>query len=432
MFMIVCTKRLNAACAPRRPSSLRSAVLPFPARPGLPFSFLLALLCLALPLSGRRATPASRWLFLKAQDAFYNLELDDAARHYRDLLAADPENPDYWTGLAHVHLFQQLQRIGKFEGEVYPAATAIAPVPSASGPQLVSSMWEALARARSICEKRVAANPRDLDAHFFLGLSYAIESSYHVNVARRYFDALGPATRARDAHQRVLQLDPGHHDANLVIGTYEYGIGSIPLAFRWIVKMVGHSGTKEHGLELIRDALVHGSRGPGAPLLMLAYIHNREKQFAYSRQMLEQLNRFYPRNPYYELQIASSFRKEGDLDAAAQVYRRVEKKAEQHLPGFNAVDLPRLRFQIATVLESLRQRDLALNYYQRILPWENNPNTAVHTPGPLQAHAYLRMANLRRELGHRDAAREFYQKALEFPEPEVQKLARKALKKLNE
>lgn len=392
---------------------------------------LAALLFLTLPLEGKPPAPASGSL-LKAQDAFYNMELDDAARTYRQLLAADGDNPDYWTGLAHVYLFQQLQRIGKFEGDVYPAATAVAPVPTANDPALVSSMWDALGRARALCEKRLAANQRDLDANYFLGVSYAIESSYQVNVARSYFDALGPATKAREYHQRVLQIDPHNHDANLVIGTYQYGIGSIPFAVRWIVKIVGHSGTKQHGLELIRDALVNGTRGPGAPLLMLAFIHNREKQFDFSRQMLDHMARFYPRNAYYELQIASSFRKEGDLDSAAEAYRRVEQKVEQHAPGFNNVDLPRLRFQIASVFEGLRKRDLALNYFRRILPWENGQKAGPQPPLPLQAHAYLHMANLRRELGHRDAAREFYQKALEYPEPEVQKLARNALKKLSD
>ncbi|MBI3406158.1 MAG: tetratricopeptide repeat protein [Acidobacteria bacterium] len=367
-----------------------------------------------------------------AQDHFYSMELEDAATSYTQLLAADPENPDYWTGLAHVRLFQQLKRLGKFDNDVYSAAAEVAPVAPSYDPAVVQSMWDALGKARAICEKRLAANPRDLDANYFLGVSYAIESNYQVSVTRQYFDALAPATKAKDYHLKVLQIDPYNHDANLVVGTYEYGIGSIPFAFRWIVRMVGHSGTKEHGIELIRDALVNGKRGPAAPLMMLAYIHNREKQYDYSRQMLDQLARFYPRNSFYELQMASSFRKAGDLDSAAEVYQRVEKRVERGDEGYTQVDLPRLRYQIAAVFESLRKKDLALNYYRLILPWENGQKGGRETPQPLQANAYLHMANLRRELGHRDAAREFYQKALEYPMPEVQKAARIALKKLNE
>lgn len=394
-------------------------------------SFLLSSFSLAAKPAP--SEPISK-MALRALDHFYSMELDEAADDYAKLLAAEPENPDYWAGLAHVRLFQQLKRAGKFDNEIYPAAAEIVPLGTAAyDPALVRSMWEALTRTRTICEKRLAANDRDLDANYFMGVSYAIESSYYVNVARKYLDALGPATQARAYHLRVKQIDPNNHDVNLVIGTYEYGIGSIPVAFRWLVKMAGHSGTKEHGMELIRDAIVNGKRGPAAPLIMLAYIHNREKQFDYSQQMLDQLARFYPRNSFYELQSANSFRKKGDLTAAAELFRRVEKKAEEGQPGFsNRVDLPRLRFQLATTYESLRQRDLALNYYRQILPWEAGKKTAYDTPQPLQAYAYLRMANLRRELGHRDAAREYYQKALEFPLPEIQKLARAALKKLSE
>lgn len=437
MSKIVCTKRSNAGCAQRRPLRLRPHSFRASAWAVL-FAYLLLLtvvVSLAPPVFSHPATTATgKALAHQALDYFYSMELDEAAAAYQKLLAADPENVDYWTGLAHVNLFQQLRRAGRFERDAFPAASAVAPLAPAYDPVAAKSMWDALGHARAICEKRIAANPRDLDANYFLGVSYAIESSYQVNVARKYFDALSPATRAKEFHQRVLQIDPGNHDVNLVIGAYEYGIGSIPFAFRWVARVAGHDGTKQRGIALIRDALLHGKRGPAAPLLMLAYIHNREKQFDYSRQMLDQLGRFYPRNSFYELQAASSFRKEGDLRSAAEIYLRVEKKAEQGAPGFTNVDLPRLRFQVASVYESMRQRDLALSYYRRILPWENTQRErgARETPQALQAHAYLRMANLRRELGHRDAAREFYQKALEYPMPEVQKLARNALKKLSE
>ena len=361
------------------------------------------------------------------------MELDQAAEAYRQLVAVDPENPDYWTSLAHVYLFQQIQRAGRFDNDIYSAAASVAPVQGGPDPRLAQSMWEALGKARAICEKRLAANASDVDANYFMGVSFALESNYQISVTRKFMDALSPATKAKDYHLKVLQIDPNNHDVNLVIGTYEYGIGSIPFAFRWIARMAGHHGSKENGMKLIADAMVNGKRGPAAPLIMLAYIHNREKQFDYSRQMLEQLSRFYPRNSFYELQVANSMQRQGDLRGAAEMYRRVEKKAEAGINGFNQrVDLPRLRFQLATTYESLRQRDLALSYYRMILPWENGQKSTYDTPQPLQAHAYLRMANLRRELGHRDAAREYYQKALEFPLPEIQKLARNALKKLSE
>jgi len=398
------------------------------------FALLVSLLLSSAVAAGPARPPSSpSGLALQAQDYFYNMELEQAADAYRQLVAADPGNPELWTGLAHVYLFQQLQRSGRFDNDVYSAAASLAPVGAAPDPRLTLSMWDALGHARTICEGRLATNVRDLDANYFLGVSYALESNYLISVTRNYMDALGPATKAKDYHLKVLQIDPHNHDVNLVIGTYEYGIGSIPFAVRMLVRMAGHNGTKEHGLQLIQDALVHGTRGPAAPLIMLAYIHNREKQFDYSRQMLDQLARFYPRNSFYELQMASSLQKQGDLNGAAEVYRRVEKKAEQGALGFaNRVDLPRLRFQLATTYESLRQRDLALNYYRSILPWETGKKTAYDAPPALQANAYLRMANLRRELGHRDAAREYYQKAMEFPLPEIQKLARNALKKLSE
>ena len=441
MSMTGSTRLSNAASAPlRRPRAasgrLLRGVLALSPRVSALYTSLCCFLFFALLSNAAAASPKSASSPLnatQAQDQFYSMELEQAADSYRKLLAVDPENPDYWTSLAHVYLFQQLQRMGKFENDIFPAAAAITPAGRAHDPVLATQMWDALGRARNICEKRLQRNPRDLDANYFMGIAYALESNYQISVARKFLDALDPATKAKDYHLKVLQIDPQNHDANLVIGTYEYGIGSIPFAFRWIARIAGHTGTKEHGMQLITDAMLKGKRGPAPALIMLAYIHNREKQYDYSQQMLDQLARFYPRNSFYELQVASSLQKAGDLRGAAEVFRNIERKTEQGAPGFaNKVDLPRLRFQLATTYENLRQRDLALNYYRLILPWESGKKTSYDTPQPLQAYAYLRMANLRRELGHRDAAREYYQKALEFNLPEIQKLARNALKKLSE
>jgi tetratricopeptide (TPR) repeat protein len=402
----------------------------------------------------------------KGQEHFYSIELADAVTMFKEALALEPENPDYWISLGHVYLFQMLERAGRLDNELYPASAPLFPQSPQPDPALNRQMWEALMRGRGICERRIAANPRDAEAHYFLGLSYAFESNYHYNLRREYFDALGPANKAREMQEKVRALNPANHDANLILGTHEYAIGSVPAAFRWVLRLAGYTGTKENGVKLVQDALLNGKRGPAGPLLMLAYIYNREKQYDYSRQMLAHLARFYPRNPHYELHIADSFRKQGNLAGALAVYQRVEKHMRDRAPGYDRVNAPRLAFQIGATLARLGQNDAALAAYRQVVApaaadgsaggGSNHgsppgvtlsatgspplPASAASAPTPalatsptaappvLLAHAWLRIGDLHRALAQKDAARVAYSRAAQFPFPEVQRLARSRLK----
>jgi len=381
------------------------------------------------------------------------MELADAVVMFKEALAREPQNPDYWISLGHVYLFQMLEKSGRLGHELFPASAEFLPPSTEPDPALHRLMWDALLRGRGICEKRIASHPPDSEAYYFLGLSHAIESSYHFNLLRKYLDAYGPANRAREAHEKVRALDPANHDANLILGAHQYAIGSVPAAFRWLLRLAGYSGTRENGVKLVQDALLHGKRGPAGPLLMLAYIYNREKEYAYSRQMLAHLVRFYPRNPHYELHLADSFRKQGKLEGAVEAYQRVENKMRDGAPGYARVDAPRLAFQLGAALARLGKHDLALAYYRQITaapegnvaapassmgastnggPGNAAPAARASAPAPpiLVAHAWLRIGDLHRALAQKDAARAAYSRAAQLPFPDVKRAATARLREL--
>ena len=61
-------------------------------------------------------------------------------------------------------------------------------------------------------------------------------------IERAWFSALRNAVGARHDHERVLELDPQYTDAKLVLGTHNYVMGSLPLAVKVAVALVGLSG----------------------------------------------------------------------------------------------------------------------------------------------------------------------------------------------
>ncbi len=375
----------------------------------------------------------------KAFEHFYSLEFDEAATLYQKAIAQEPENPEWWVGLAHVRMFQHLRSGGRLAALIYSASNELLPEPAPADPQFERSMWDALERARTLCEQRLAANERDVQAHYALGLAYAVESNFHVNARRKPLDALGPATKAKGHHVRVREMDPANHDANFVIGTYEYAIGSVPAAFRWVLYLVGHSGSKHHGVELIHDAMLNGRRVSPAALTTLAYVYNREEQYANSRKMLAYLVEFYPRNYVFPMEIAASYAREGNAAAAADAYEEVVRKFESGAPGFHRLDVTRFYFQVAVAHEWARQYQAAAQCYDKALEAMRHAAGVASPPvdsgdtrslARLHAEVLLRLGYISANLGEKEKARRLLEEAAATPFSEVRRAARAKLKPL--
>ena len=122
-----------------------------------------------------RASVSAQVFADKAFNHFYNLEFDEAIANYKNALNLQPADPSYWTGLADSYLFSHLRAAGRLDARVYTASNEfLGARPTEPDPALVQAMWDALGRARSICEKRLRDDPGDAQAHYVLGLTYEI------------------------------------------------------------------------------------------------------------------------------------------------------------------------------------------------------------------------------------------------------------------
>lgn len=360
----------------------------------------------------------------KGFDHFYNGEFQEAAEAYRQAIEIDRQDPLSWTGLADSYLFQVLLEAGRLDSELYTASNEFVAAPQITpDPKLVQAMLDALKAARDVCEVRLRANPRDAWANYALAVSYASESSYLLTVARRYFDALSAGGKARDFALKALAGDPELHDANIVLGAYQYSIGSVPAVFRWVLILGGHSGTKARGVALIQDAMLRGKRTAPAALTLLGVIYSREKLFTYSRDMWQHMSRFYPRNFLYELEIARTYQSEQNLGAALDTYKSVSRKTESGAPGYSRVNAGRLDFQIAALLERKDRAGEALAYYARVASHESSDRV-------VQAHSFLRMGDIQRAMQQKEKAREMYGKARSLNVPDVRREANARLRTL--
>src|SRR5205823_6593230 len=179
---------------------------------------------LALAVSMRVVSAQSgNELRQRASDLAYNLDHDEALRLLRQAVAIDPGDPANHRALASTIWLNILFRRGAVTVDHYLGSFSRTSIEVKKPPaDLDAEFKRALAQAIDLSEKRVAAAPRDAQAHYDLGTALGLRASYIASVEGKLLAGFTAARRSYDEQERVLALDPSRKDAGLVVGTYRY------------------------------------------------------------------------------------------------------------------------------------------------------------------------------------------------------------------
>ena len=110
---------------------------------------------------------------------------------------------------------------------------------------------------------------------------------YTALIERAWFSSLRNAVGARRDHERVLELDPQYTDAKLVVGAHNYVMGSLSLAVKIAVALVGLSGDKEKGLQYLNDAYhANGETSVDAGVVLMVFLR-REHRYGEALQIAQ-------------------------------------------------------------------------------------------------------------------------------------------------
>jgi tetratricopeptide (TPR) repeat protein len=254
------------------------------------------------------ANPESQALRAKAASHLYNLEHDLALTTFRQAVAADPQDPGAYRGLASSLWLSITFRRGNMTVDDYlgrPNKPNNSPLPN---PPLESTAGfrEAVERAIAIARQRIRQNPADADAHYQLGAAVALRASYTATVEGSVLGAFRAAREAYDEHETVMSLQPQRKDAGLIVGTYRYIVAALALPLRMVAYVVGFGGGKERGIKLIEDAAAYGGDNQTDARFALILVYNREKRYDDALRQLGLLRDRYPRNRLAWLETGST------------------------------------------------------------------------------------------------------------------------------
>jgi tetratricopeptide (TPR) repeat protein len=209
-------------------------------------------------------------------------------------------------------------------------------------------LTDTIAKAIDTSEKLLKKNPKDVHALYAEGASYATLATFHATVKRSYLTARSEAAKARDLHQRVLDIDPKYYDAEMSIGAYNYVMGILPFIFRVTFGIVGMGGDgKDKGIQQIEETARMGQESATDAKMMLLIVYNREGRQDDALKLVDELHARYPRNFIFEMSRAQILRKLGKRNLADETYRNILKKIASKTDGYERLRSAKVYYDLA-------------------------------------------------------------------------------------
>jgi len=258
-----------------------------------------------------------------AFERFYNMDYERSTRYFEQILERHPSDPSAVNHLLNAVLMHELYRMGAMNSGEYANDSFIGQAHHPADPSVKQRIQQLVTRAQELEEVELKANPDDVNALYARGITRAEFALYTALVERAWISALRNAVGARRDHERVLQLSPNYVEAKLVVGAHNYVMGSLPWSAKVAVSLVRLSGSREKGLQYLREAATGNGENSVNAKIVLSLFLRRDHNYDEARGIMHELSRRYPRNYLFSLEEANLLRASGNPQAAATIYRQV-------------------------------------------------------------------------------------------------------------
>ena len=363
-------------------------------------------------LSGRAQPPGGSGASVELPEALrarafehaYNLDYPQAVRLFEQALARDPDDARTHRGLATIVWLHIIFERGSVTVDQYLGGLSRRDVELDEPPADDAALFARhVTKAIELSERRVEADPEDVDALYDLGAAVGLRASYTATVEGRIGGAFRSARRAYDLHERVLELDPSRHEAGLIVGTYRYIVSTLALPMRWMAYLAGFGRDETRGLALIEAAARLPNEAQEDARFALMLLYNREQRYDEALAVIRQLMARFPRNRLLLLEAGgTAIRARRFADAERLLTQGIARLADERRP--RAFGEEALWFY---------KRGLARRALGRLEPAHADLRRARDLEARQWVHARvaLELGKLADLQGRRDAARAAYETA---------------------
>lgn len=255
---------------------------------------------------------------------FYNLDYDGALRVFQGVAQKNPQNPMAWDYVLMGTIFRELYRQDLLDTTYYAHDSFLSNHRQVSIPPAVRSDIENLTeRVTGLCDAALRANPSDRNAFFARGYGRGMHAAFITLADHSFAAAARQGLQSRNDSESVLKLDPQYADAKMAVGIQQFAVASLPRVVRLMVGIMGVGGSKEKGLELLRDSAARGVatgvESRTALSLFLRHEARYEEALLVERGLAEQ----YPHDYLFRLEVANLLKDQGHGEQAIAEYKSV-------------------------------------------------------------------------------------------------------------
>lgn len=265
-------------------------------------AFLLAAagaLAGAQPPADVAATPLER-----AFHHLYNMDFTGAHDILDEYVGTHPDDPLGYSVRAAACLFQELDRLKILETDFFAGDdAATTKTRLEADPRIRARLFLEVEEARRLAQAVLVTHPDDRDALFALCMSASVVTDYTALVERRQWASVSLSRQTQLYARQLLSLDPPVYDAYLAMGTVEYVVGSMPFYIRWFVRFPEVQGSKQKGVENLRQTAERGRYYAPFAKILLAVIFLREERLEEAEEMLDSFARDFPDNPLVQKEL---------------------------------------------------------------------------------------------------------------------------------
>ena len=338
-----------------------------------------------------------------AFDHFYNMDYVRATEELEKIVGKHPDDAFSVNHLLTVVLMRDLYETGAMNTGDYTNDSFIGRAPRPTDGKTKDRIKELAHRALSLEDKRLKANPADINALYCRGVTRAEFAVYTGLVERAWFSALRNAVGARHHHERVLELDPSYSDAKMVVGTHNYVAGNLPWSIKVAAALAGLNGSRDKGLSYLREVATGNGENSTDAKVILSLFLRREHHYDEAIGYMQELTARYPRNHLFPTEVANLERSAGRLSEAEAGYRRVWQNGREGKYG-------KLHYELAAwglgeLLRSKKDLDGAAAAYELV-------NEAPNPDPDIRQKANLAAGEMYDLLQKRDLAMKAYEAVL--------------------
>jgi len=334
----------------------------------------------------------------------YNLEYDKAIEDFEGARKQHPADAFAINHLVQAVLFKELYRLNALDTTLYADNGFLTGKPLPGDPQVKTRIFELADESLQLSEKRLKANPDDVEALYARGVTRGLKLTYVAIIEKSFFAALRNASASRSDHERVLQIDPDYLDAKTVVGLHNFVLGSMPLAARIMAGIVGMSGNKKKGLDYLYEVGRSDRETSVDARVALALFLRREARYQDALEIVRTLTSQYPRNFIFALEEANVLKDAGKGQDAIAAYTRVMDNSRAGV--YSDPHLERAAFGLAESLKGQRKTSEALKEYESAISLSKQPSDGV------RIRALLGAGEMYDALGKRDLALKDYNEAI--------------------